>query len=94
MQNLRNQTDIRLTISGNAARNYAAKPNYQSFENINETLVAIKMKQVSIFWDKPTFTGACILDLSKLHLFKFHYDVVKERYGSRAQLLFTDTDYI
>ena len=92
MQNLRNQTDIRLTISGNAARNYASKPNYQSFQNINETLVAIKMKQVRIFWDKPTFTGACILDLSKLHLYKFHYDVMKAMYGNDAQLLFTDTD--
>src|SRR3984893_10446887 len=74
------------------ARNYAAKPNYQSFQYINETLVAIKTKQVSILWDNPTFTGACILDLSKLHLYKFHYDVMKTKYGSRAKLLFTDTD--
>jgi hypothetical protein len=92
MQNLRNQTDIRLTVSGVAARNYAAKPNYQSFQYINESLVAIKMKQVHIYWDKPTFTGACILDLSKLHLYKFHYDVMKAKYGIKAQLLFTDTD--
>ena len=34
----------------------------------------------------------CILALSKLHMYKFHYDVIKAQYGSNARLLFTDTD--
>src|SRR5437870_203665 len=92
MQNLRSQTDIKLTTSGATARNYVAKPNFDSFTRVNETLVAIKMKPVHILWDKPTYTGACILDLSKLHLFRFHYDIMKAKYDSRAKLLFTDTD--
>ena len=50
------------------------------------------MKVVNNLWDKPTYTGACILDLSKLHLFRFHYDIMKAKYDSRAKLLFTDTD--
>ena len=91
MQNLWIQTDIRLTVNGARAKNLVSKPNYDSFTKINENLVAIKMKPVHIYWNKPTFTGACILELSKLHLYKFHYDVIKSKYGSRAQLLFTDT---
>ena len=42
--------------------------------------------------NKPIYAGMCILDLSKLWMYRFHYDTIKEQYGDRAKLLFTDTD--
>src|SRR5207247_893332 len=34
-----------------------------------------------------------VLELSKLHMYRFHYDFVKRHWpGERSQLLFTDTD--
>ena len=55
-------------------------------------LTAIKMKKKELLLNKPIYAGMCILDLSKLHMYRFHYDVVKKKYGDRARLLFTDTD--
>ena len=41
--------------------------------------------------NKPSYVGFCILELSKLLMYKFHYDYVLKTFHS-AKLLFTDTD--
>ena len=42
--------------------------------------------------NKPIYIGVSILDLSKLHMYQYHYDVMTEKYDDRIKLLYTDTD--
>ena len=34
----------------------------------------------------------CIMELSKVSLYEFHYDYIKNKYGNNSRPLFTDTD--
>ena len=34
----------------------------------------------------------CILELSKVLMYEFHYDYIKNKHGNNSRLLFTDND--
>ncbi|KAL4152988.1 hypothetical protein QTP88_000821 [Uroleucon formosanum] len=41
---------------------------------------------------KPIYIGFAVLELSKVLMYGFHYDVMKRHYRDRIELLYTDTD--
>ncbi len=47
----------------------------------------------SVTCDKPLALGMAVLDLSKLHMWKFHYEVMMPAFGrDNMRVLYTDTD--
>ena len=54
--------------------------------------VVIQKSKVALKLNKPAYTGMCILELSKLLIYKFHYDYIKNKYDNKSKLLLTDTD--
>ena len=92
MENFRNHVDIRLVSDKIEARKLAAKPNFRHCIIFDENLVTIHMKKIKLTFNKPVYLGMCILDLSKTLMYDFHYNYIKKKYGSKAKLLFTDTD--
>ena len=92
MENIRNRVNVKLVNTGEQFKKLAAKPNYENRIIFNENLVSVHMKKTSLTMDKPVYLGMCILDLSKIIMFDFHYKYIKPKYGNKAKLLFTDTD--
>ena len=92
MENIRNRVNIKLVNTGEQFKKLTAKPNYESRKIFSENLVSVHMKKTSLTMNKPVYLGMCILDLSKTLMFDFHYNYIKPKYGSKAKLLFTDTD--
>ena len=92
MENIRNRVNVQLVTSKEKFKKLVAKPNFRSRKIFNENLVSVHMKKTSLTMNKPVYLGMCILDLSKIIMFDFHYNYIKPKYGNNAKLLFTDTD--
>lgn len=91
MENVRNRVDVKLVTNEKQARKLICKPNFQHHNIFCEHLAAIHLKRTHVLLDKPIIIGQAILDLSKILMYKFHYDYVKQMYGVKAKLLFTDS---
>ncbi|XP_068685106.1 uncharacterized protein [Montipora foliosa] len=92
MENIRKRVDVRLVTDENKLSKMAAKPTYVSSKIFNENLVAVHKIKETLTLNRPAYVGMCILDLSKTLMYDFHYNYIKQKYGSKAKLLFTDTD--
>ena len=58
----------------------------------DNNFVAIQKSKVSWKLNKPAYLGICILELSKVLIYEFHYDYFKKKYDNKSKPLFTDTD--
>ena len=92
MENIRKRSNIYLETDPDHLLRQTAKPTFVSCKIFHENLVAVHMKKKILKLDKPSYVGMCILDLSKVLMYDFHYNFIKAKYGERARLLFTDTD--
>ena len=92
MENVRGRKNIELVHTEKRMKQVAAKANFTSFTIFNSDLVAAHCLKSTILLNKPIFVGFAILDLSKLLMYDFHYGYIKNKYGSDAELCFTDTD--
>ena len=92
MENIRKRVDVRLVTDEKKLLKLTSKPTYVSSKIFNENLVAVHKIKETLTLNRPAYVGMCILDLSKTLMYDFHYNYIKEKYGEKAKLLFTDTD--
>ena len=79
MENLKNHRDIKLVTSEKRRKRLVSEPNYHSFKNSSDHLMAIEMKKTRIKMNKPLYLGASILDISKTLMYEFWYDYLKPK---------------
>ena len=91
MENVRNRMNLHLTTDQDNAIKWFSKPEFKTNTHANG-LYLIETHKTRIVYDKPVYVGCAILDLSKLHMLQFHYDVIQKNFGDKAQLIYSDTD--
>ena len=93
MENVRDRIDVRLVTDEAHAIKYNTNAKYRYFVRFHENLTAVNMAKTEVRLNKPIAVGAAILELSKVVMYRFHYDVMLKRYGhDNCRLLMTDTD--
>ena len=92
IQNIRKRQNVEIIDNRKKALKFSSKPNFDRVTIFDENLVAIHMNKTEVYFNKPIFVGQAILDISKTLMFDFHYNYIKDKYGDKAELLFTDAD--
>ena len=92
MEHVRKHKDIKLATTEKRRNCLVSELNYHTTTFFTENLLAIKIKKTEILMNKSVCLGISILELSKIIMYKFWYDLVKPKYGEKAKLCNMDTD--
>ena len=94
MENLRKRVDVKLVRSHeeDKLRRLIASPSFARANIFDDDLAAIEVHKSRLVLHRPVYVGMSILDLSKTLMCDFYYGQLKNQYGDRCQLLYTDTD--
>ena len=91
IQDIMKQTDVKIGYDYEYAIKYFSKLTFTGTASYNNGLYQIHMEKEEITFNKPTYIGSTILDLSKLLMLDMHYNKFKKIWNN-IELLYTDTD--
>ncbi|XP_070165613.1 uncharacterized protein [Polyergus mexicanus] len=95
MENVRNHSNVRLVTRWDGrygAEAMIAKPNFHSRSLFAEDLVAVELRKLEVKFNKPIYVGMCILDVSKIRLYEFHYEYMLPLYRDKCRIMYIDMD--
>ena len=93
MENIRSHKNIKLVNNKEGYLRAVMKPNFKSGVLLGEDLISCEMGKTKVVMKKPVYLGQAILDLSKLVMYEFHHDYMKQKYSEdKLKLLYMDTD--
>jgi hypothetical protein len=91
IENVAKRSAIKVLTDLEKARRLAEKPQCINFRLFNPDLVAVESRKVNQVINKPFQLGFAVLEHSKLHMYRT-YATLKDWFGQRMRLLYTDTD--
>lgn len=93
VEDVYNYRDIQVCLEQQKFDQLVANPRFQKASIHNENFVTVEMQKGIHNMNRPRYVGITILALAKVHLYHFHYNVIKKCFdGDTTRLLFTDTD--
>ena len=93
-ENLRKRVQVDIVTNATILRKRVAKPSFCRGMSITDDITVVQCKVQTLTLNRPIYVGFTVLELSKLHMYDFHYNHMKSKYpyANQLKLLFTDTD--
>ena len=91
MKSVRNKIIVKLVNNIKDYFKCTSKRSYMSHKIFANNLVAMRKSNLTLKPNKPAYTRTLILELSKVLMYEFHCDYIKNKYGNKSKLLFTDS---
>ena len=92
-EQVRRRRNIRLINDKKQFVKAVSKPHFNSFRIFHDQLAAVESAKLTCLLDKPVYIGFTVLELSKLCLYKHHYEYMIPRYSlENVDLIYMDTD--
>ena len=88
----RTKINLKLVTNPIRATKLIARPTFQRFDIIHKNVTSITAMEDKVLLNRPIYLGFSILDLSNITMYRFHYQPIIAKYGSKAKLAYTDTD--
>ena len=92
MENIRKHRDINLVTTDKKRSKLVSEPNYHTINLISEDLSIIELKKTKVKMNKPIYLGLSILEISKILMYEFLYDYMKQKYNDNVRLCYMDMD--
>lgn len=95
MENVRNRVDIRIVTTDKQFQKLVRQTRFVERKIISDDVVAVQMRRNNVKMDKPIYVGMTVLDVSKVHMYHFHYKLMQEHFkapASKLELAYLDTD--
>ena len=90
MESLRKRIKGKFVTNEKDFLKYTSKPTYISHKIFGKNYAAVHEIKRVLTLNKPIYVGFTVLELSKLLMYDFHYNFIKNHFD--AELLLTDTD--
>ena len=85
---MRKRIEIRIVKTKKDFIKYASRHTYINHDIFGKRLVAIYEKKELLTPNKTIYVGCTVLELSRLEMYKFHYEFMKDNFS----WILTDTD--
>ena len=94
MENVFGRKNFKLISSNDKMRliKYTKMNEFKKEHILSNDLILLELEKADVIFNKPIYIGFSILELSKLHMYRLHYDLIKKKYNDKAILMYMDTD--
>ena len=95
VENIRKRVDLRICNSEKKLVTCASKATFKRTIDITDDLILAELSKEMVCLDKPIYIGQAVLDLSKLRMYRLHYNELeryRQEFDCQLNIVACDTD--